>query len=168
MKHAAKIRILDKFYTSNIDMLVSTTVVEVGIDVPNATVILIENAERFGLAGLHQLRGRVGRGSHQSFCIFMTDSDSKETQERLEILVHSNDGFHIANEDMRLRGPGDLFGIRQSGVLSFRLGDIYQDSVLLRQAAECADMVLAKKELLKPVMEDIMAHTANTPDYRTI
>lgn len=168
MKNAEKNRIMDAFSAHDIDILVSTTVVEVGIDVPNATVILIENAERFGLAGLHQLRGRVGRGSHQSYCIFMTDSDSKETQERLEILVHSNDGFHIANEDMRLRGPGDLFGIRQSGVLSFRLGDIYQDSVLLRQAAECADMVLAKKELLKPVMEDIMAHTANTPDYRTI
>ncbi|MDE5819335.1 MAG: ATP-dependent DNA helicase RecG, partial [Lachnospiraceae bacterium] len=97
-----------------------------------------------------------------------TDSSAKETEERLTILVHSNDGFHIANEDMRLRGPGDLFGIRQSGILSFRLGDIYQDSMLLKQAAECADVVLAKEELLTPVMKDILAHDANMPDYRTI
>ncbi|MBD5468758.1 MAG: ATP-dependent DNA helicase RecG [Lachnospiraceae bacterium] len=168
MKNAEKNRIMDAFAAHDIDILVSTTVVEVGIDVPNATVILIENAERFGLAGLHQLRGRVGRGSHQSYCIFMTDSSAKETEERLDILVHSNDGFHIANEDMRLRGPGDLFGIRQSGILSFRLGDIYQDSMLLKQAAECADTVLAKEELLTPVMKDIQAHDANMPDYRTI
>lgn len=168
MKNAEKNRLMDAFAAHDIDILVSTTVVEVGIDVPNATVILIENAERFGLAGLHQLRGRVGRGSHQSYCIFMTDSSAKETEERLEILVHSNDGFHIANEDMRLRGPGDLFGIRQSGILSFRLGDIYQDSMLLKQAAECADAVLAKEELLAPVMADILAHAGNMPDYRTI
>ncbi|MCM1536982.1 MAG: ATP-dependent DNA helicase RecG [bacterium] len=168
MKNTEKNRIMDAFAAHDIDILVSTTVVEVGIDVPNATVILIENAERFGLAGLHQLRGRVGRGAYQSYCIFMTDSGAKETEERLEILVHSNDGFHIANEDMRLRGPGDLFGIRQSGILSFRLGDIYQDSMLLKQAAECADTVLAKEELLAPIMEDILAHDGNMPDYRTI
>ena len=168
MKNAEKNRIMDAFAAHDIDILVSTTVVEVGIDVPNATVILIENAERFGLAGLHQLRGRVGRGVHQSYCIFMTDSSAKETEERLDILVHSNDGFLIANEDMRLRGPGDLFGIRQSGILSFRLGDIYQDSALLKQAAECADAVIAKEELLTPIMQDISRYTGNMPDYRTI
>lgn len=168
MKNAEKNRIMDVFAARDIDILVSTTVVEVGIDVPNAAVIMIENAERFGLAGLHQLRGRVGRGSHQSYCIFMTDHPSEETQERLNILVQSNDGFHIANEDMRLRGPGDLFGIRQSGILSFRLGDIYQDSMLLKQAAECAEQVLSKPELLEPIMKDIRAHDGNAPDYRTI
>ncbi len=168
MKNAEKNRIMDAFAAHDIDILVSTTVVEVGIDVPNATVIMIENAERFGLAGLHQLRGRVGRGSHQSYCIFMTDHPSKETEQRLEILVQSCDGFHIANEDMRLRGPGDLFGIRQSGILSFRLGDIYQDSALLKQAAECAGHVLANPELSRAVMADIRAHDGNTMDYRTI
>ncbi len=112
---------MSAFGRNEIQVLVSTTVVEVGIDVPNATVIMIENAERFGLAQLHQLRGRVGRGKYQSYCIFMTASRSKETKERLEILNHSNDGFYIANEDLRLRGPGDLFGIRQSGGLILKL-----------------------------------------------
>ncbi len=168
MKNAEKNRIMDAFAAHDIDILVSTTVVEVGIDVPNATVIMIENAERFGLAGLHQLRGRVGRGSCQSYCIFMTDSDSEQTEKRLNILTESNDGFHIADEDMRLRGPGDLFGIRQSGILSFRLGDIYQDSMILKQAAECADFVCRQPGLLEPVMADIRAHDANRVDYRTI
>ena len=97
---------MNAFGRNEIQVLVSTTVVEVGIDVPNATVIMIENAERFGLAQLHQLRGRVGRGKYQSYCIFMTASKSKETKERLDILNHSNDGFFIASEDLRLRGPG--------------------------------------------------------------
>ena len=101
--------------------------------------MLIENAERFGLAQLHQLRGRVGRGKHQSYCIFMSGSNSKETRERLEILNHSNDGFKIASEDLRLRGPGDLFGIRQSGLMNFRLGDVYQDAKILQMANEVAD-----------------------------
>ena len=109
---------------------------------PNATVIMIENAERFGLAQLHQLRGRVGRGKYQSYCIFMTASKSKETKERLDILNHSNDGFFIASEDLRLRGPGDLFGIRQSGVLDFKVADVFQDAKLLQNASEEADRLL--------------------------
>ena len=106
------------------------------MNVPNATVMMVENAERFGLAQLHQLRGRVGRGEHQSYCIFMQGQDARETKERLEILVKSNDGFEIAGEDLRLRGPGDLFGIRQSGDMEFALADIYQDAQVLKEASE--------------------------------
>ena len=130
------------FSQNQIQVLVSTTVIEVGIDVPNATVMLIENAERFGLAQLHQLRGRVGRGNQQSYCIFMTASKTKETKERLDILNHSNDGFFIAGEDLRLRGPGDVFGIRQSGVMDFQLGDVYQDAEILKKAQEAANELL--------------------------
>ena len=141
--------IMESFGKNEIQILVSTTVVEVGIDVPNATVIMIENAERFGLAQLHQLRGRVGRGKYQSYCIFMTGSKSDETKERLDILNHSNDGFFIAGEDLRLRGPGDLFGIRQSGIMNFKLGDVFQDSVILKQAAEAAGEMLGKDPELR-------------------
>ncbi len=142
MKQAQKDEIMEAFGKNEIQILVSTTVIEVGIDVPNATVMMIENAERFGLAQLHQLRGRVGRGSYQSYCIFMSPSKSKETKERLEILNQSNDGFFIAGEDLRLRGPGDLFGIRQSGLMDFKLGDVFQDSLILKQAAEAAGELL--------------------------
>lgn len=142
MKQAEKDDIMERFGRNEIQVLVSTTVIEVGIDVPNATVMLVENAERFGLAQLHQLRGRVGRGEHQSYCIFMSASRSKETKERLEILNKSNDGFKIASEDLRLRGPGDLFGIRQSGLMDFRLGDVFQDAKLLQKANEAADLLL--------------------------
>ena len=131
-------------------MLVSTTVVEVGVNVPNATVMMIENAERFGLAQLHQLRGRVGRGDAQSYCIFINASNSKASQKRLEILNKSNDGFFIASEDFKMRGPGDFFGIRQSGDLAFQLADIYQDADVLKSASESVDSILsADPELLK-------------------
>ncbi len=116
MKSSVKNEVMEEFKNQNIDVLVSTTVIEVGINVPNATVMMVENAERFGLAQLHQLRGRVGRGEYQSYCIFVSGSDKKETMERLGILNRSNDGFKIAEEDLRLRGPGDLFGIRQRRV----------------------------------------------------
>ena len=142
MKQTEKDEIMTQFGQNKIQILVSTTVIEVGIDVPNATVMMIENAERFGLAQLHQLRGRVGRGKHQSYCIFMSASKSKENRERLEILNESNDGFKIASEDLKLRGPGDFFGIRQSGLMNFKLGDIYQDSLVLQQANEAADYIL--------------------------
>lgn len=105
--------------------------------------MMVENAERFGLAQLHQLRGRVGRGSHQSYCIFMSGSKAKETKRRLEILNQTNDGFKIASEDLKLRGPGDLFGIRQSGLMDFRLGDVFQDAAVLKKASEAADWLLA-------------------------
>lgn len=142
MKQAEKDEIMERFAKNEIQILVSTTVIEVGIDVPNATVMMIENAERFGLAQLHQLRGRVGRGKHQSYCIFMTASKAKEAKERLDILNHSNDGFKIASEDLKLRGPGDLFGIRQSGLMNFRLGDVYQDAKILQKANEAADLLI--------------------------
>lgn len=142
MRQKEKDAIMDRFSRRESHVLVSTTVIEVGIDVPNATVMLIENAERFGLAQLHQLRGRVGRGGHQSYCIFMSGSKAKETRERLEILNQTNDGFKIASEDLRLRGPGDLFGIRQSGLMNFKIADVYQDAKILKQANEAADWLL--------------------------
>ena len=151
MKQQEKDEIMDAFGRNEIQILVSTTVVEVGIDVPNATVIMIENAERFGLAQLHQLRGRVGRGKHQSYCIFMSASKSDETKERLDILNHSNDGFFIAGEDLRLRGPGDLFGIRQSGILDFKVADVFQDAKVLKNASEEAGAILHEDpELVQP------------------
>ena len=140
MKPAIKNEIMERFAAHDIDILVSTTVIEVGINVPNATVMMIENAERFGLAQLHQLRGRVGRGSLQSYCIFMAGNTSKETMERLSILGESNDGFYVAEQDLKMRGPGDFFGIRQSGELDFKLADIYQDAEILKAANEAAGM----------------------------
>lgn len=142
MKQQEKDEIMEAFGRNEIQILVSTTVIEVGIDVPNATVIMIENAERFGLAQLHQLRGRVGRGKYQSYCIFMSASKSDETKERLDILNHSNDGFFIAGEDLKLRGPGDLFGIRQSGVLDFKVADVFQDAKILQSASEDAGIIM--------------------------
>ena len=149
MKQAEKDEIMEQFGRREIQILVSTTVIEVGINVPNATVMMVENAERFGLAQLHQLRGRVGRGIHQSYCIFMSGSKSKETKERLSILNKSNDGFYIASEDLKLRGPGDLFGIRQSGILDFKLADVFQDARVLQHASEAADCLLKEDEKLE-------------------
>lgn len=148
MNPKEKNKIMEEFAEGKIQILVSTTVVEVGVNVPNATVMMVENAERFGLAQLHQLRGRVGRGEFQSYCIFIQGNDEKETSRRLEILNKSNDGFYIAGEDLKLRGPGDLFGIRQSGDLNFRLGDIYQDADILKAASETAGEILALDENL--------------------
>lgn len=141
MKPAMKNEIMDRFAKNEIQILVSTTVVEVGVNVPNATVMMIENAERFGLAGLHQLRGRVGRGKYQSYCIFINASETKKASERLEILNHSNNGFEIANEDLKLRGPGDFFGVRQSGDMEFKLGDIYSDASILKTAADMVNRI---------------------------
>ncbi len=136
MKPKEKNDVMERFASGATDILVSTTVIEVGIDVPNATVMMIENAERFGLAQLHQLRGRVGRGAAQSYCILMYGKDSKEAKERLGILAGSNDGFHIAREDLKLRGQGDFFGVMQSGDKLFKLADIYEDALLLTAANE--------------------------------
>jgi len=139
MKQSEKDEIMHHFACGDIDILVSTTVVEVGIDVPNATVIMIENAERYGLATLHQLRGRVGRGSAQSYAIFVRTSDTEIARKRLEVIGSSNDGFYIASEDLRLRGPGEILGSEQSGQLSFEIADIYSDSDILKLAYEACE-----------------------------
>lgn len=165
MKATEKNQIMDDFKDQKIDVLVSTTVIEVGVNVPNATVMMIENADRFGLAQLHQLRGRVGRGSAQSYCIMMNASDSDRAKERLEILNKSNDGFFIASEDLKLRGPGDFFGIRQSGDMSFMIADIYTDAKVLQHASDEVKRILAedpglqmeKHENLRIKMKEIFA-----------
>ncbi|MDE6846723.1 MAG: ATP-dependent DNA helicase RecG [Lachnospiraceae bacterium] len=173
MKAAEKNRIMEAFASHRIDVLVSTTVIEVGINVPNATVMMVENAERFGLAQLHQLRGRVGRGNAQSYCIFMSKSQKPETMARLKILNESNDGFYIASQDLKLRGPGDLFGIRQSGALCFTLGDIYQDANILQNASEWADRILSQDAALEgeqyASLKKYLEHVSiNEVDFRTI
>ena len=142
MKAKEKNKIMERFAAGEIDVLVSTTVIEVGVNVPNATVMMIENAERFGLAQLHQLRGRVGRGKAQSYCIMVNGNGGKDTMERLDIMNRSNDGFYIASEDLKLRGPGDIFGVRQSGELEFKLADIFTDANLLKQASEEVNAIL--------------------------
>lgn len=173
MKPIEKNRIMEEFARGNIDILVSTTVIEVGIDVPNATVMMIENAERFGLAQLHQLRGRVGRGSEQSYCIFINTSKDENAKARLDILNHSNDGFFVAEEDLRLRGPGDLFGIRQSGFLDFAVGDIYQDAKIMQHCSKLIEEMLTndcelKEEVNAQVKEYYMSDCRNCIDFRTI
>lgn len=174
MRPADKNRIMEEFADKKIDVLVSTTVIEVGINVPNATVMMVENAERFGLAQLHQLRGRVGRGEFQSYCIFISTSEAKETMERLQILNHSNDGFHIASEDLKLRGPGDIFGIRQSGEFAFVLGDIYTDANILKEASDAVEQLLVSDPDLtdddsRALVNYFKEHTAvNVVDFRTI
>ncbi len=173
MRPAEKTRIMEAFGAHHIDVLVSTTVIEVGINVPNATVMLVENAERFGLAQLHQLRGRVGRGDKQSYCIFISKSERPETMERLKILNESNDGFYIAGKDLALRGPGDLFGIRQSGDLQFALGDIYRDAAVLQSASEWADRVLAEDaelagEAYAALKRSLTLPGTNEVDFRSI
>ena len=135
---AEKATVMRQFHDHELDLLVSTTVVEVGVNVPNATVMLIYDAERFGLAALHQLRGRIGRGDAQSYCIFMSGTDQPEAMERLQILGSTNDGFRIAEQDLTLRGPGDMFGLRQSGEERFRIGDLMRDADLLKKASEVA------------------------------
>ena len=142
MKGREKNRIMERFAAGEIQVLVSTTVIEVGVNVPNATVMMIENAERFGLAQLHQLRGRVGRGSSQSYCIMVNCSDEEGTLERLDILNRSNDGFYIASEDLKLRGPGDIFGMRQSGDMEFKLADIFTDANILKSVSEEVNRLL--------------------------
>ena len=173
MRPADKNRIMEEFAAQTIDVLVSTTVIEVGINVPNATVMMVENAERFGLAQLHQLRGRVGRGEHQSYCIFVSTKENKETMERLQILNQSNDGFFIASEDLKLRGPGDLFGIRQSGEFSFRIGDIYNDAGVLQKASAAIDKLMMQDAVLAlPEHQALREHlenvSANSVDFRSI
>ena len=143
MSAAEKDAVMDDFRAHRYDLLVSTTVIEVGVDVPNATVMVIENAERFGLSQLHQLRGRVGRGALQSYCILIAGEMSKKTEQRLRIIEGSTDGFVIAEADLKLRGPGELRGTRQSGIPALRLGDIANDAEIIEQARALAKHILA-------------------------
>ncbi|OON96550.1 MAG: ATP-dependent DNA helicase RecG [Epulopiscium sp. Nele67-Bin005] len=142
MKGREKTKIMEDFAKGNTQILVSTTVIEVGVNVPNATIILIENAERFGLAQLHQLRGRVGRGIHQSFCILISNSTNKTTIERLKIMEKSNDGFVIANTDLQLRGQGEFFGTRQHGIPEMKIANLYTDSKILNQVQIEVEQIL--------------------------
>lgn len=160
MRPDAKNEILRRFEKNEINVLVSTTVIEVGINIPNATIMMVENSERFGLSGLHQLRGRVGRGRYQSYCIFVSATKDKEKLKKLEILNKSNDGFYIAAEDLKLRGPGDFFGIRQSGDMDFNLADIYTDANVLREAgAAVEDFINDGYEFIdKKINDDIVIY----------
>ncbi len=149
MRPKEKDAVMSAFAARETDILVSTTVIEVGVDVPNAAVMVVENAERFGLSQLHQLRGRVGRGEWQSYCVLISDNRSEETRRRLKVMTKTADGFKIAEEDLRLRGPGDFFGQRQHGLPGLRVADIGCDAQLLREAQAAADALLARDPELK-------------------
>ena len=156
MKSAEKESVLGAFSRHELDILVATTVVEVGVDVPNATVMVVENAERFGLSQLHQLRGRVGRGSAQSYCILFSSTKSAETRQRLKALCATNDGFQIAEEDLRLRGPGDFFGSRQHGLPLFKVASLQMDMDTLQAAQEAsAAYITSADSLEQPGMENL-------------
>ena len=144
MKPKEKEAVMQAFANHETDILVSTTVIEVGVDVPNAAVMVVENAEMFGLSQLHQLRGRVGRGKHQSYCILISDNRNEETRQRLKVMAKTADGFKIAEEDLRLRGPGDFFGERQHGLPGLKVADLGCDTKLLQEAQGAADALLFK------------------------
>ena len=166
MKPKEKDDIMLRFSKGEYDILISTTVIEVGVDVPNATCMIVEDSDRFGLAQLHQLRGRVGRGEHESYCILKTKNKGKTALERLKIMESSSDGFYIANEDLKLRGPGDFFGIRQSGLPEFKLADLLKDINVLKLAINAAKEILDEDEYLasienKVLKEEILSKYAN-------
>ena len=137
-----KDRIMTEFYRGNIHALVSTTVIEVGVNVPNANTMVIENAERFGLSQLHQLRGRVGRGEYQSYCIMFCESKGEVARERMKIMTETNDGFVISEKDLQIRGPGEFFGTRQHGLPEFKIANIYEDSDILVASGQAAEYVM--------------------------
>ena len=143
MASSEKRAVMDRFRRGETQVLVATTVIEVGVDVPNATVMIVEDADRFGLAQLHQLRGRVGRGVHKSYCVLVSDAKNEEARERLAAMTHIYDGFKIAEEDLRLRGPGDFFGARQHGLPELHIADLGADMDVLKQAQAAANVVLA-------------------------
>ena len=151
MKPKEKNAVMEAFASGQVHILVSTTVVEVGVNVPNATVMVIENAERFGLAQLHQLRGRVGRGKHQSYCVLVSDSKNKVTKKRLKIMEESTDGFVIADTDLKLRGPGDFFGTKQHGLPEMKIANLYTDAKVLKEVQKAAKSLLEQdKDLSLP------------------
>jgi len=161
MRPAEKEEVMEAFRAGELDILVSTTVIEVGVDVPNAAVMVVEDADRFGLAQLHQLRGRVGRSEHQSYCVLIANPKSEDAQRRLEIMTRTNNGFLIAEEDLRIRGPGEIYGTRQSGMPSFRVADLVKDMRLLEIARQEAFRLLEQDPELahpehQPLREAVM------------
>lgn len=168
LKPKAKEAAMRAFVSGEVDILVSTTVVEVGVDVPNAALIVIENAERFGLSQLHQLRGRVGRGRHKSYCVLFSDNQNEETQRRLKVLCKTNDGFVISEEDLNLRGPGDFFGSRQHGLPEMKIADLCSDMDILLEAQEAAQELLNDDpELLKPENAPLSSRIAELFDLNS-
>lgn len=149
MKAIQKQEVMDRYAKAETQILVATTVIEVGINVPNSTIILIENAERFGLAQLHQLRGRVGRGKEKSYCILVTDSRSRLTKERMKIMQQTNDGFRLSEVDLDLRGPGDFFGTRQHGLPEMKIANLYKDMEIVKEAQEAAKKLIEKDFMLE-------------------
>ena len=140
---------MGQFARHELDILVATTVIEVGVDVPNATLMVIENADRFGLSQLHQLRGRVGRGKDKSYCILFSDNKNPETLARLKALCKTNDGFRIAEEDLAMRGPGDFFGSRQHGLPQFKTANLSLDMAILKDAKEAAETTLHDPDFVR-------------------
>ena len=166
MKPKEKDEIIGRFKEGKTKVIISTTVIEVGVNVPNATVMIVENAERFGLAQLHQLRGRVGRGSHASYCILLAKAKSEKTRKRMEILVESTDGFYISEQDLKLRGSGEMFGMRQSGDEGFVLADIYEDmKILIKARKEAESIIQSEEEKNKKLVNEIEKNIENTGKY---
>ena len=158
MKGSKKEEVMAAFQKNELSVLVSTTVIEVGVDVPNAVLMVIENAERFGLAQLHQLRGRVGRGQYRSTCILISDAQNEEAVRRLKVMCETNDGFRIADEDLKLRGPGDFFGSRQHGLPELKIADLMGgDMPLFRTAQEAAREILAADPKLEQLDHSALA-----------
>ncbi|MBR2365619.1 MAG: ATP-dependent DNA helicase RecG, partial [Oscillospiraceae bacterium] len=156
LRSEEKDQVMQRFSQGELDILVATTVIEVGVDVPNATLMVIENAERFGMSQLHQLRGRVGRGESQSYCILFSDAKNEEARKRLKALCASNDGFYLAEQDLALRGPGDFFGSRQHGLPQFRVADLQLDMKTLREAQDASGVLQSEEVLHDPAYAPLL------------
>jgi len=154
MKNVEKNEILEKFIKNEISVLVTTSIIEVGIDIPNATLMIIEDAQQFGLSQLHQLRGRVGRSDKQSYCILINQSDSVISKKRMEVMVNSNDGFYISEQDLMLRGPGDFFGIKQHGLPDFKIANIYEDMDILKLAQQAVKEEIQQNNIYKQLLSN--------------
>ena len=156
MKNKEKEIIMEEFTKGNIDVLIATTVIEVGVNVPNANMMIIENAERFGLAALHQLRGRVGRGEYQSYCILKYESRSPVVKDRMKVMSGTNDGFIIAQKDLELRGTGEFFGTKQHGIPDFKIANLWEDMETLKQVQSVAFQILEKDKNLETKENELL------------
>ncbi len=156
LKQKEKDEIMQNFKSGKIDILVSTTVIEVGVDVPNASIMVIENAERFGLATLHQLRGRVGRGQYKSYCILKYSGKGENTRERMKIMVETNDGFKISEKDLELRGSGEFFGTKQHGIPEFKIANLFQDMEILKEAQTIATKIIQEDKKLEKKENEVL------------